>query len=327
MRAALDPVVRQLRYRLLDGVAGRASDLSYAAGWTAVKAMPEAWSEQGFRLAADLALARNGGGVRQLRKNYRRVVGPDASERQLDELVAAGVRSYARYWHEAFRLPVIDHRMVLERTTPNSVGLEHLDAALEQGTGAILALPHQGNWDAAGLWLVDNYGPFTTVVERLKPESLYHRFVAYREALGFEILPVTGGQPGAFDVLRERLRQNRIVCLVSDRDLSKSGVHVQLFGEPTRIPGGPALLAATTGAALLPVGCWFTPDGWGHRVSPAVPVPDGAPRTRLRDVVAVMTQALADALAREIAERPADWHMLQKLWLADLPPVSGAAGR
>jgi KDO2-lipid IV(A) lauroyltransferase len=31
-----------------------------------------------------------------------------------------------------------------------------------------------------------------------------------------------------------------------------------------------------------------------------------------------MTQAMADAFARGIAEHPADWHMLQKLWLEDL---------
>ena len=83
------------------------------------------------------------------------------------------------------------------------------------------------------------------------------------------------------------------------------------------MPGGPALLAARTGAPLLPVSLWFTPDGgWGQRIGAPIELPDG----RLRDRVAAGTQALADAFAREIAEHPADWHMLQRLWLADLPP-------
>jgi KDO2-lipid IV(A) lauroyltransferase len=297
-------------------VTGRLTDAAYAAGWSLVKAVPPGVSQRSFRWAADFTTRRDGAAIRQLRANYRRVLGENAAPEQLDELVAAGMRSYARYWNEAFRLPRIDRGMVRDRLLPNSVGLHHIDAALERGNGAILALPHQGNWDVSGLWVVDTYGPFTTVVERLKPESLYDRFVAYREGLGFEILPITGGERPAFDVLRERLRQNRIVCLVCDRDLSRSGIEVDLFGEPTRMPGGPAMLAATTGAPLLPVGCWFTPDGWGQRVSPPVAVPAG----RLREQVPAMTQALADALAGEIADHPSDWHMLQKLWLADLTP-------
>jgi phosphatidylinositol dimannoside acyltransferase len=91
---------------------------------------------------------------------------------------------------------------------------------------------------------------------------------------------------------------------------------VTFFGETARMPAGPALLAATTGAALLPVGLWFTPDGWGVRVHPAVGVPAGG---RLRDRVTAATQVLADTFAAEIARRPEDWHMLQRLWLADLP--------
>jgi KDO2-lipid IV(A) lauroyltransferase len=217
----------------------------------------------------------------------------------------------------------MDKQDVLSRTVTEN--FHHVDEALERGRGVIAALPHMGNWDVAGLWLVAQHGQFTTVVERLQPESLFDRFVAYRESLGFEILPLTGGDQPAFDVLRQRLRENKIVCLVADRDLSLHGVEVQLFGEATRMPSGPALLAATTGAALLPVGMWFTERGWHNRVNPPIELPGG----RLRDRVHAGTQALADAFAVEIADHPTDWHMLQRLWLADLPPReparSGAA--
>lgn len=61
----------------------------------------------------------------------------------------------------------------------------------------MIALPHSGNWDMAGVWLAQSHGTFTTVAERLKPESLYRRFIAYRERLGFEVLPLSGasGRP------------------------------------------------------------------------------------------------------------------------------------
>ena len=132
------------------------------------------------------------------------------------------------------------------------------------GRGAILALPHSGNWDMAGVWLVQNNGTPTTVAERLRPESLYNRFLAYREGLGFEIIPLTGGERPPFEVLAERLRDNRVVGLMAERDLTRTGVQVDFFGEPTRMPAGPAKLAIETGAALLPVHCWYEGDGWGH---------------------------------------------------------------
>jgi KDO2-lipid IV(A) lauroyltransferase len=198
-------------------------------------------------------------------------------------------------------------------------GQEYLDAALAEGTGAVVALPHTGNWDMAGVWLVGHTGRFTTVAERLRPESLYQRFVAFREALGFEILPLTGGPRPAATVLAERLRDNGVVCLLADRDLSAGGVPVTFFGEETRMPPGPAHLAASTGAALLPVGCWNTEDGWNFRIHPPIRVTGGL------GGVAAATQALADVFAADIAAHPTDWHMLQKLWLADLPPSRQAA--
>ena len=142
----------------------------------------------------------------------------------------------------------------------------------------------------------------------------------YRESLGFEVLALTSGQRPPNEILAERLRAGGGVCLLADRDLSRNGVVVTFFGEPAKMPAGPAFLAATTGAALLPVSMWFTADGWGQRINPPVAIhTDGA----LRDRVAVGTQALADVFATDIADHPADWHMMQKLWLADLAPLDG----
>lgn len=301
----------------------RLADAGFAAGWAVIKAVPHGVAATGFRAVTDVATRRDGRRVRQLRANLRRVVGPDYSKAQLDALVSAAMRSYGRYWLETFRLPKMSKRLVAARADENTTGAEHIDALVDAGRGFILALPHMGNWDAAGVWLIDRYGrPFTTVAERLKPDSLYDRFVAYRESLGFEVLPLTGGARPASDVLAQRLRAGGAVCLLADRDLSRNGVEVTFFGEPARMPPGPALLAATTDAALLPVSLWFTPDGWGQRIHPPIDVSGPG---RLRDRVVAGTQALADVFARDIAEHPADWHMLQRLWLADLPAREPAA--
>jgi phosphatidylinositol dimannoside acyltransferase len=301
---------------MFDAARERAVGFGYSAGWGVVKAAPRGMSARAFRAVADAATVRNGPGARQLRKNLRRVVGPGMSELRMDALVGEALRSYSRYWLETFRLEGMDHIAIAADIDVNMVGVEHLDAGLARGRGVVVALPHTGNWDAAGIWLVHHGGPFTTVAERLKPESLFDRFVAYRESIGMEVLALTGGARPPTEVLAERLRQNRVVCLLADRDLSRNGVQVDFFGEPTRMPAGPAMLSAMTGATLLTARPRFIGDGWGVTFSAPVELPDG----ELPDRIAAGTQAIADRFAEGIAQEPADWHMLQRLWLADLPP-------
>ena len=285
-------------------VGGRAAELGYAGGWAAVRAMPEPVAQRLFRTGADLAHRRGGKGVDRLRANLARVA-PDAD---LDALTRDALRSYARYWCEVFRLPVTSRERVVSGTTP--VHDERLRTSVASGRGTILALPHSGNWDHAGAWCGATGVPFTTVAERLKPESLYDRFVAFRESLGMEVLPLTGGDRPPSDVLAERLQAGGTVCLLADRDLSARGVEVSFFSAATRMPAGPATLALRTGATLLPVHLSFTPDGWRIQFYEPVPHTD----------VATMTQALADAFADGIGRYPQDWHMLQRLWLDDLEP-------
>ncbi|EFF90052.1 MULTISPECIES: phosphatidylinositol mannoside acyltransferase [unclassified Streptomyces] len=297
----------------------RLTDALYGLGWSTVKKLPEPVAVRLGRTIADIAWKRRGKGVERLERNYARVL-PGASPERLAELSRAGMRSYLRYWMESFRLPAWSPERIRGGFAPKDV--HHLTDGLAAGRGVVLALPHLANWDLAGAWVTTELNtPFTTVAERLKPETLYDRFVAYRQGLGMEVLPHSGGS--AFGTLARRLRDGGLVCLVADRDLSASGVEVDFFGAAARMPAGPALLAQQTGALLLPVTLWYddSPVMRG-RVHPPIEVPTEGTR---REKAAAMTQALADAFAGGIAEHPEDWHMLQRLWLADLDPAKGPA--
>ncbi|MEU8653305.1 phosphatidylinositol mannoside acyltransferase [Streptomyces sp. NPDC048737] len=293
------------------------ADGLYGLGWSTVKKLPEPVAVRLGRTIADLVWKQRGKGVQRLESNYARVV-PDASPERLAELSRAGMRSYLRYWMESFRLPAWSPERIAAGFEPKD--LHHLTDGLAAGNGVIVALPHLANWDLAGAWATTKLGiPFTTVAERLRPETLYDRFVAYREGLGMEVLPHSGGT--AFGTLARRLRDGGLVCLVADRDLSASGVEVDFFGATARMPAGPALLAQHTGALLLPVTLWYddSPVMQG-RVHAPIEVPGSGTRA---ERTSVMTQALADAFATGVADHPEDWHMLQRLWLADLDPAKG----
>lgn len=288
-------------------------DAAYAAGWSVVRGMPERVARRQFDAIADAVWLRSGPSVLRLQTNLSRVV-PDASDRELRLLTRDGVRSYFRYWCEVFQLPKMKTADLIRRMS--CADEWRLRDAVAAGNGMILALPHMGNWDHAGAWLTGTGVPFTTVAERLQPESLFERFVAFRESLGMEVIPLTGGERPPFELLAERLRAGGTLCLLGDRDLTATGIEVDFFGSRARMPAGPAALAHDTGAALLPVTLWY-PDRrhWGSRIHPQVAVPGHGTR---EEKIRVMTQQLADAYAETIAQWPQDWHMLQRVWVDDL---------
>jgi lauroyl/myristoyl acyltransferase len=288
-------------------------DAAYALGWAAVRRMPEPMARQIFTLIADRTWRKRGRGVRQLEKNLRRVVGDDVSEDALRELSRQGMRSYLRYWMESFRLPSMSRERILSGM--RITGIDEIFKELDSGHGVVAALPHMGNYDHAGAWIALSGMPFTTVMERLKPESLYDRFVAYRGGLGMEVLPAGGGNGDVFGTLTQRLRGGGLVCLVADRDLTASGIEVDFFGRIAKLPAGPAALAVQTGAALRPVTLWYEGTHWGARVHEEIPVPDAGDR---QEKIRAMTQSLAHAFQQSVAAHPEDWHMLQRVWVEDL---------
>ncbi|GAA1402595.1 phosphatidylinositol mannoside acyltransferase [Pseudonocardia kongjuensis] len=299
----------EVRGRLREAVAGA----GYAAGWAVAGRLPAGVAGRVFDAGADLATRRDGPGVRRLRANLARVR-PDADPAELDRLVRRAMRSYARYWREAFALPSLDPDALHAAMHPHAHGVAASLEPLARGRGVLYALPHGGNWDVAGVYLVRElarrgHDPvITTVVQRLRPESLFCRFLAYRRALGFEVVAADDPR-GAHRALTARLRAGGVACLIADRDLSGRGVDVSFLGAPARLPAGPARLARSTGAALHPAYPVFAGDAWGVRVGTEIAVP--AERSRRSDAKAV--QALADAFGELIAERPEDWHMLQPI--------------
>jgi phosphatidylinositol dimannoside acyltransferase len=301
----------------MPGLTDRLADAGYGLGWSVICRLPESWAQSAFRFFADLAWRRQGPGVQVLEGNLRRVIGSQAPDGQLRALSRQAMRSYARYWLEAFRLPVMPAgRLVggMRDTGHSRAALDYLAA----GRGVVFALPHMGNYDLAAAWIIaKGAGSITTVAERLKPESVYGRFVAFREGLGVEVLPASGGTGSSFAVLVQRLRAGKLVALVCDRDVTGSGIEVEFFGEKARMMGGAAALDVQTGAALMPVILWFEGDHWGVHIHEEIPVP--AEGDSMHKAAAMMQQ-VARLFEAGIRAHPQDWHMLQRVFAADLDP-------
>jgi KDO2-lipid IV(A) lauroyltransferase len=302
----------------------------YRLGWGTVRRLPERTAHTVFEQLADLTVARGGTGVQRLRANYARVR-PELDDAALDALVRAGMRSYLRYYCEAFRLP--DRSPAEIAASVRVEGDGPVRAELAAGRPVVCFLGHLGNWDLAGAWGTRELAPVVTVAERLKPEEVYAEFLAFRESLGMTILPLTGGGD-VFAQLRGHLTRPVLMPLLADRDLTARGIEVDLCGHRAKMAAGPAALSLATGAALHAVTIRYEPvDGssWRHRtvitfhdrlVAPA----EGTTRAKAE----ALTQQCADALGGAIREHTADWHMLQRVFLDDVhqtPAVPQVAGR
>ena len=278
----------------------------YSLGWKIVRLLPEKLAYGLAYKASDYLTKKNASGVARLRKNYARVR-PELNPAQLDELVRAGMRSYLRYWIDTFRFPSWSRERTLSTVTVS--GEEILRDALARGKGAVVSLPHAGNWDHAGAYFCFTGAPLVTVAEHLEPEKLFRKFLTYRESIGMEVLDLNSR---AIAVLAQRARAGKLIALVADRDLSKNGVDVNFLGYPARMPAGPAMLSVQTGAPLITAFVSYSDLGIHIFFEEAVEVPQAG---TLSEKVAAMTQVVADRFARHLKTKTVDWHMLQRIWI------------
>jgi KDO2-lipid IV(A) lauroyltransferase len=286
----------------------RLVDLSFRIAWTVARRTPENAANRVLETVADRVWRRRGVGVRRLEANLRRAA-PAVADHELRALSRRALRSYLRYWHEAFRLPAIPPPRVVDGVVTS--GEADLRDAFGHGRGAVIALPHMANWDLAGAWACLTGMPVSTVAERLRPESLYTRFVRYREGLGMEVLPLSGGD-SPLSSLRAALARGRLICLLADRDLTGSGVEVKLLDEAALLAAGPAALARMTGAPLFAATLSYR--GPLLHIAFSSPIVARPGRAGLIE----MTQDVADWFSAGIRRAPQDWHMLQRVFSADL---------
>jgi phosphatidylinositol dimannoside acyltransferase len=290
----------ELRNWLLRGI--------YRGGWRLAARLPARLIAVIISVISWLALRHNGRHVRTLRSNLMQTTGAPVGE----DLVRAALASYFRAFYEVLALPKWSETDIRFRVTAiNEAAVREAHA----GPGAIVALPHSGNWDLAGAWACVTGMPVTTVAEQL-PDREFADFVAFREGLGLQVL--SHRDPGVLAALVEAIRRRRVVCLLADRDLTGTGVPVAWRGLPITMPAGPAILARRTGATLLPAVCQFTERGMviiiGDRVMP---------RPGRAGLVAMM-QDVADFFADTIARQPEDWHMMQPFFVDHAPPAEEA---
>ena len=288
---------------------------AFRAASVAARLVPPSLSVPTARAVGRLAGHLDRDRRRLVERHLRRVRGTDLAGRDLRRSVDAVFASYADYYLQSFRLPSMTPDEIVAGFTEE--GYERIAEAREAGNGVIMAMPHLGGWEWAAHWLTIHHDvPVGCVVEALEPPELFEWYRSFRTSLGMEVV---GLGPSAGTEALAMLRENRAVCLPSDRHVGGVGVEVEFFGEQTMLPAGPATLALRTGAVLLPIAVYDRPGGCHGVVRPPIAIER---RGRLRDDVARVTQVLAGELEVLISAEPEQWHLLQPNWPSDRAPES-----
>ena len=278
----------------------------YLLAWKIIGLLPEKTAYKLANLISDRIYRKNGKGVKRLRSNYTKVVS-GYSDKQLDELTKNGMRSYLRYWFDTFRLNKWSSERIIRTTKVND---EHLlRDPIAQKLGCIVALPHAGNWDHAAAYFCSTGITLTAVVEKLKPEAIFKKFLAYRQSIGIEAI---SHKEKTIPILTQRLNEGKLIALVADRDMSRNGIEVNFFGEVAKMPAGPAILAINTKAPLITAFISYTETGIEIFFDQTIPVLNTGSET---EKIQAITQSIADNFAKRIARSPVDWHMLQRIWI------------
>ena len=280
--------------------------LLYLFAWKVIGILPEKTAYQLASLVSDQILRKNGKGIQRLRSNYKRVV-PSISNSALEALTKEGMRSYLRYWFDTFRLNKWSKSRIIETTFVVRENL--LRDPIETKKGCIIALPHAGNWDHAAAYFCSTGIPITAVVERLKPEAIFKKFLAYRQSIGIEAI---SHREKTIPILMERLNQGKLVALVADRDMSRNGIEVNFLGGIAKMPAGPAILAIKSGSPLVTAYIRYLDEGIEITFDETIQLPiSGSEEEQIR----IVTQSMADNFAKRIQDSPVDWHMLQRIWV------------
>jgi len=278
-----------------------------SAEWLAMS-LPERAGRRVFETLGRVAYRRLAEVRATVASNQARVLGAEPTDARVDHATREAFELYARFWFDAFRIRMMPVQEFNERVV--MIGAENIDRALEAGKGCVCALPHMGNWDAAGHWFGANGYRIAAVAEELRPPRLYDLFLRHREELGMRIVALTReGHVG--QQLKQLLSENWMVALVADRDLTGRGIEVEMFGATRRVPAGPALLSLSSGAPLVVCPVYTRDDGWEVRIEEPLEIE----RTGvMREDVAALSRLMAERFERAIAAKPTDWHMFQPAW-------------
>ena len=283
--------------------------LLYRLAGAILRHIPPRWGYPFFSFIGDLIYRFHSRARQIVQENLRHVLGHKSDKAAIEETSRQLFRNSLKNYYELFHQRTLSREEM--RASHTVKGLEHIEEALAQGKGLVLTTAHFGSPDGLICLVASLFScRVTAPAEHLRPERLFRYVVSLREKGGITLLPADGPLLGLF----RALKRNEIVAVAADRDTTESGIMVDFFGAPARLPDGHVQLAMRTGAKLaLAFGRREPDNSYTIEIHPPLELEDTGDFKR--DVRANMEKVVA-GLERVIRQHPEQWLIFYSPWPA-----------
>jgi KDO2-lipid IV(A) lauroyltransferase len=275
----------------------------YRAGERVISALPRGLVMPIGAALGNLAYDLAGSKRDLIHQNLAHPMGLEPGDRHVHAAARRAFRNYAKYLVDMMRIGDLTDAEAADLV--GIANVEVLQDARAEGNGVLLCTVHVGGMDMIGPALKRHGESLHVVADDTTYGRLYDHLAAQRARQGIFLI----GWRNLRGLFRA-LRAGENLVLFCDGGYRPGDVPVELCGEATTFPLGPATLAAKSGAPLLPVACRRTDDDrFVARGLPAIHSSSTEPAEVYR-----ATQAVADALGGVIAEDPGQWYMFRPVW-------------
>lgn len=197
----------------------------------------------------------------------------------------------------------------IESLVDSVEGEEHLRSAVDEGKGIIAMTGHIGCWELLAAYLVSRGHSVSVVARRLRDSKWQEWVESIRSSLGVSIIDRDKGAREMLDVLRNR----GILGVLMDQNTKVSGCHVPFFNRPAHTSSGVAKLAAISGAKIVPMAIYITPD-FRHVIRMLEPISFPAGNPDKARAIESVTAACAKAIEDLIRLDPKQWIWWHDRW-------------
>ncbi|MBN1676442.1 MAG: lysophospholipid acyltransferase family protein [Kiritimatiellae bacterium] len=237
--------------------------------------------------------------------NLRRILkfqGVEPSGERLTRLARRMFQHFGKYVVDFFHFSGMT-----ERAAKRLVSIEHpeyLEGALAYGRGVLVLTAHLGGWELGGAVCAALGHPLRAVVLPQRMKRLNDLFQRRRRQRGIEPLPYGNAIRGVL----KGLKANEAIALLADRDFSSRNDFVPFFGQPARLPRGPAWLCARTGAPIVPGFLLRQPDdAFLLRFCPVITKEEFG-------TAADIQGQIVRVLEKAIGNNPEQWYIFDDFW-------------
>ncbi len=284
--------------------------LLYRLAGIIVPKVPPTLGYTACRLIGALLYQFNKRGREMIGLNLRRILGPQASQAEIQRRARATFNYLLYNYYDLFRLPNLDAEAVNQLVTVS--GWENVEAATAGGRGILMTSAHLGNIEVVLYAMLLRGLSITIPVERIMPPELFEYITNLRTSQGLRLIPIDGP---LLDLIRS-LKKGGVVGVAGDRDITQTGRVVEFFGHPAHLPDGHLKLALKTGAPLVVGFSRRNPDHtYQAYFLPAFYLPaEGTDEERLEAGM----QFIVNEMEKAIRQIPEQWTVTVSIW-ADTP--------